>query len=611
MLASGRATRNVLSEMALDPQGSYIGPYSEPVTPAPASKVISSFAMPKSYEAAKASVNKGSGLDANATGASKGIDGSSFLSKIEHLESRGRDYDKYGNILTSPKGAKGRMQVMDKTNLDPGFGVMPARDNSPEERARVGRDYGIAMLKRYGDEKIAAMAYNWGPGNVDKWLSSDRKGKIPSETRQYASNFAEGGIVNLATGGKVKHFMTGNPVIDEYNFGYDSPVDDEFQKRTTPRSSDKIYKEAEKSLDEQAKRRATMSQPKTVKPAARPGISSLRGAGLMTLAPAAIASIYEGLTGPDNAKIPTEADVNPGDLTKEEIELAKRPAFIMPKVRRSDPRPAFNMPIVEGQKPTPITPQASTLAPAPSIAPKEPMTEAQLRMAEDRFRENKQGLFSDATTKIEEKPPAQEKPTKRNAYDEYMDMFKTQQAKLEKRETLGNYMAALQGFLGMMGGTSPYLFTNVGQGASSGITALMNAQKLQGLSERGLNKNMLDLLTAREAGEDRDLTREMYDKRNTAADRLGWSKLVETQEAKRAEHVRNVLKEYKIDQMMLSELERKKAAGTLDKDGLTKLNHYQQVINNATREATQRYSIPKSPYDMPANVSSLVDKYSR
>jgi hypothetical protein len=145
---------------------------------------------------------------------SKGISGikDPFLSKIERLESGGKEYDKHGNILTSSKGAKGSMQVMDKTNSDPGFGVTPARNDSPEERARVGRDYALALKKHYkGDEKLASMAYNWGPGNVDKWLASEQKMNVPSETRQYAANFAQGGIASI------KHYATGDVVSGGYN----------------------------------------------------------------------------------------------------------------------------------------------------------------------------------------------------------------------------------------------------------------------------------------------------------------------------------------------------------------------------------------------------------
>lgn len=68
----------------------------------------------------------------------------------------------------SPKGAKGLMQVMDATNTNPGFGIKPAQDDSPEERARVGRDYLSAMITRYGgDLQKGLAAYNAGPGAVD------------------------------------------------------------------------------------------------------------------------------------------------------------------------------------------------------------------------------------------------------------------------------------------------------------------------------------------------------------------------------------------------------------------------------------------------------------
>ena len=91
-------------------------------------------------------------------------------------ESSGQRYGKDGNLLESPKGAKGEMQVLDGTNTDPGFGVKPARDNSPEERARVGRDYLQAMLKRYqGDPALAWAAYNAGPGRVDAALKNAGK----------------------------------------------------------------------------------------------------------------------------------------------------------------------------------------------------------------------------------------------------------------------------------------------------------------------------------------------------------------------------------------------------------------------------------------------------
>lgn len=112
-------------------------------------------------------------------------------------ESNGQRYGPDGKtLLTSPAGAKGEMQVMDKTNLNPGYGVTPAKDNSPDERARVGRDYLKAMLVQYGDPAKAWAAYNAGPGALDKALKAATTGhggpdswlsNLPQETQAYVA----------------------------------------------------------------------------------------------------------------------------------------------------------------------------------------------------------------------------------------------------------------------------------------------------------------------------------------------------------------------------------------------------------------------------------------
>ena len=106
---------------------------------------------------------------------------------LERLSAAVEQVESGGNPnAVSPKGAEGPMQVMPKTGKRPGYGVMPARDKSPEENRRVGRDYLAAMVNKYGNVDNALVAYNWGPGNTDKWL---RKGadpdKLPMETQKY------------------------------------------------------------------------------------------------------------------------------------------------------------------------------------------------------------------------------------------------------------------------------------------------------------------------------------------------------------------------------------------------------------------------------------------
>ena len=109
-----------------------------------------------------------------------------LINKIIDVESSGNP------DAISDHGAKGLMQVKDATADDPGFGVTPAVRNadgsiSPEENVRVGTDYFNALTEKYGgDTVLAAMAYNAGPGAIDKWIADGRDfSKLSSETQNY------------------------------------------------------------------------------------------------------------------------------------------------------------------------------------------------------------------------------------------------------------------------------------------------------------------------------------------------------------------------------------------------------------------------------------------
>lgn len=121
-------------------------------------------------------------------------------------ESGGRRYGADGKLLTSPAGAQGEMQVMPATARDPGMGVKPAQNDSPEELARVGRDYLQALLQKYGDPAKAWAAYNAGPGRLDKALQESARGRsgsvdwlsyMPAETQAYVRK----NVAALAAGG--------------------------------------------------------------------------------------------------------------------------------------------------------------------------------------------------------------------------------------------------------------------------------------------------------------------------------------------------------------------------------------------------------------------------
>lgn len=126
----------------------------------------------------------GGGLVAFAGG---GMTDKEYLDYIRRKESRGRDYDKNGKPLRSRAGAMYAMQVLPSTARDPGYGVDPVSAETPEEYNRVGSDLALALRKKYGDVG-GAMAYNWGPGNYQKWRDAGSPAeRIPSETRNYVS----------------------------------------------------------------------------------------------------------------------------------------------------------------------------------------------------------------------------------------------------------------------------------------------------------------------------------------------------------------------------------------------------------------------------------------
>ena len=110
-------------------------------------------------------------------------------------------YKETGNLpdpekARSKAGALGVMQLMPKTAA--GLGVDPT---NPEENIRGGVTYLKQMYSKYGDPKLAAAAYNAGPGNLDKALR--RQGgldTLPHETRNYIAGLAQGGEIKGYSG---------------------------------------------------------------------------------------------------------------------------------------------------------------------------------------------------------------------------------------------------------------------------------------------------------------------------------------------------------------------------------------------------------------------------
>ena len=96
----------------------------------------------------------------------------------------------------SPKGAGGLMQIMPATAK--GLGLKEKDRFDPDKNVEAGSRYLQQQIKRFGDEKLALAAYNWGPENIAKakakleaegepvtWENIKSIAKVPGETREY------------------------------------------------------------------------------------------------------------------------------------------------------------------------------------------------------------------------------------------------------------------------------------------------------------------------------------------------------------------------------------------------------------------------------------------
>lgn len=118
-----------------------------------------------------------------AAGRTIGEEFEKFVGRIEHQESRGRQFDKGGKPLTSSAGAIGAMQMLPKTAqaaaASAGIPWDPERfRNDKAYNQQLGSIELQRLLKKFdGDEVLAAAAYNAGEGVMSPGGYRDSKGR--------------------------------------------------------------------------------------------------------------------------------------------------------------------------------------------------------------------------------------------------------------------------------------------------------------------------------------------------------------------------------------------------------------------------------------------------
>ena len=142
-------------------------------------------------------------------GAAPGAPGGDVFSRMIGVESGGQHFNARGAPLTSPAGAIGIAQVMPATAPEAAaLAGLPFDEN----RYRTDRDYNLALGQAYfnkqradfGDDRLAAAAYNAGPGAVRRALRAGGQtgwlAKLPAETQAYVANVFGSGAASPTSG---------------------------------------------------------------------------------------------------------------------------------------------------------------------------------------------------------------------------------------------------------------------------------------------------------------------------------------------------------------------------------------------------------------------------
>lgn len=130
-----------------------------------------------------------------------GIDAEQHAQSARRINRESGDMDDllYGVMMTESggnplaynagSGAAGAYQFMPGTARDMGLRVDSEIDErlDPEKSRAAASVYMRQLLRRYdGNVENALRAYNWGMGNVDKWIANGSDiSKLPKETREY------------------------------------------------------------------------------------------------------------------------------------------------------------------------------------------------------------------------------------------------------------------------------------------------------------------------------------------------------------------------------------------------------------------------------------------
>jgi hypothetical protein len=183
------------------------------------------------------------------------------------------------------------------------------------------------------------------------------------------------------------------------------------------------------------------------------------------------------------------------------------------------------------------------------------------------------------------KPPAQDLTPREKAEEEtfnFMKYIQDRQARTDKAAENDKNIALLSAGLGILGGTSPYAFENIGKGAQMGVQQLGQLQKLRASQDIAGDKMLGTAYNAQTLNKIR--RDQLTQGREQRSDKLAQDLIIN-----KNSYIQKRMKDYNMDEMMLNNLRRQQAKGKLDPDKLADLQFYEQQIRNIEKEANRMF----------------------
>jgi soluble lytic murein transglycosylase-like protein len=459
----------------------------------------------------------------------------------------------------SKAGAIGVMQLMPKTAK--GLGVDPT---DPMQNIRGGVTYLKQMNDKYQDPHLTLMAYNAGPGRVDKALRSPQGlASLPAETR----NYSQGGVAHFAgegsslvgpTGESMSEYLSNNPEI--------AP------EKSAEKPLSKEAQAAKEALKRNAARSAAMNpSTATSSASAAPempgGIRGLaqRAIGNIGL-PASIAYVGDKLgrasmnTMAGNSYFEDYSDPANGDLA------------VGNAILQQNPKAASMVNNPTGTTPAVPAPASNDKGIGALNTPAVPMTSPTYQ--EMGYDPSKVSAASEGSTGIDFN----------KYFSEKIKDLADQRAESKKDREMNKYLALMQAGFGMMGGTSPYAAVNIGQGAEKGIGAYAGLNKQSQDQMHDLAAEELGMYKYGSAAQNAAAERELKYGNKDQRLALGQATLEET----KSKNAKAALAEY--EKTQLANLKAKYPLGEMDKNYQAAA---QSIYNNPVYKALQKSAFPE------------------